>query len=311
MRISPKTKTLSADLIGLATTSTILVAIFIFMLFSPATLTSATSSPLSLYVTLSPVISLSNSSPNLTTTLDEKNKVYSLSTNLSVSTNNYTGYTLSMTDPAGTDLEDADVETTIPSIESATTLTTANLDATFPANRWAFTTDLLINSDQGTTTYKPLPAETATELKVTDEPANASTTTVTFSTKINNDIPAGAYSDKVYFTAIANTLPDLRTIFDLTYMQDMTASACENTPTPYAFVDNDSANGILGTLATTPEEVTLDAETGFATVVPSTTLIDKRDNQEYTVRKLADGNCWMTYNRNRGQAPYGFKPIFA
>lgn len=70
-------------------------------------------------------------------------------------------------------------------------------------------------------------------------------------------------------------------IFKISSMQEMTYEVCENTTTPL----ND-ASGI----DTTGEH------RGDNSFVPSKTLVDTRDNSSYTVRKLADGRCWMTEN---------------
>ena len=70
-------------------------------------------------------------------------------------------------------------------------------------------------------------------------------------------------------------------IFKISSMQEMTYEVCENTTTPL----ND-ANGI----DTTGEH------RGDNSFVPSKTLVDTRDNSSQTVRKLADGRCWMTDN---------------
>ena len=67
-----------------------------------------------------------------------------------------------------------------------------------------------------------------------------------------------------------------KTIFDISYMQEMTFEICDATPTPTAFVGPDST------------QINVD--------VPETVLVDSRDGSEYLVRKLADGKCWMSEN---------------
>lgn len=64
------------------------------------------------------------------------------------------------------------------------------------------------------------------------------------------------------------------TMFEIEYMQEMTPEICDASPTPVAYLEDGSLN--------------LD--------VPETTLIDSRDGTVYTVRKLADGRCWMSEN---------------
>lgn len=80
--------------------------------------------------------------------------------------------------------------------------------------------------------------------------------------------------NKTYTTSI-----NYATIWDIANMQDMTATVCKNTRTP-------------SSSATT-------SRTSYSTsisYVPEKTLTDTRDNKTYVVRKLADGNCWMTQN---------------
>ena len=88
--------------------------------------------------------------------------------------------------------------------------------------------------------------------------------------------------------------------FTITYMQDMTPEVCASATTPDATVLGDEAKAD-----------TTGAHNGDTNYVPETTLIDYRGingtgkasrpatgtNQvSYKVRKLADGNCWMTQN---------------
>lgn len=64
----------------------------------------------------------------------------------------------------------------------------------------------------------------------------------------------------------------------------MTSSVCNTVQTPVAS-------------ATT--SVTKDTYSSYGkstSYIPETTLIDSRDNNTYRIRKLADGNCWMTEN---------------
>ena len=71
------------------------------------------------------------------------------------------------------------------------------------------------------------------------------------------------------------------TFFTISNMQEMTSTICDAATTP-----NTSATSLDQT----------GAYSGNKNYVPSTTLIDTRDNNTYTVRKLADGKCWMTQN---------------
>ena len=81
-----------------------------------------------------------------------------------------------------------------------------------------------------------------------------------FGTKIDTNLPAGQYAGTVTVSAVANPTT-LRSMYDLTYMQDMTSDICTNTKEHY-----------------------------------TKQLIDTRDGKSYWVAKLKDGNCWMVQN---------------
>ena len=69
--------------------------------------------------------------------------------------------------------------------------------------------------------------------------------------------------------------------FRITNMQDMTTAICNSATTPNASATNVDTDG---------------SHDGDPTYVAQRTLYDIRDNKSYTVRKLADGNCWMVDN---------------
>ena len=84
--------------------------------------------------------------------------------------------------------------------------------------------------------------------------------------------PKGATgSDKAY--GKNSTFSSIRT------MQEMTPTICEAETTPTKDAVNTTAVHSTNT-----------------NLVPEARLKDTRDNKYYTVRKLADGNCWMTDN---------------
>ena len=74
---------------------------------------------------------------------------------------------------------------------------------------------------------------------------------------------------------------DDRTIFNISTMQSMTSKICEKATTP---------------LKTATQLDTDGSHHGDPNYVPTKTLTDIRDNNTYTVSKLADGKCWMTKN---------------
>ncbi|MBQ3309345.1 hypothetical protein IJG78_01570, partial [Candidatus Saccharibacteria bacterium] len=76
--------------------------------------------------------------------------------------------------------------------------------------------------------------------------------------------------------------------WSITYMQDMNSAICNTAYTP------SNVTGSSALLKTSRADYT--AITSGTAQVPERTLTDKRDSSTYTVRKLADGNCWMTQN---------------
>ena len=90
------------------------------------------------------------------------------------------------------------------------------------------------------------------------------------------------------------------TFWNITYMQEMTADVCNNVTTPSRTAGEEDTNGShAGDAAYVPTRVLYDWRgkdgTGSITnkVAPSSS-----NAQTYTIRKLADGNCWMTENLN-------------
>jgi hypothetical protein len=112
----------------------------------------------------------------------------------------------------------------------------------------------------------------------------------TASTTTSNAPTEGVYRKSVVFTAVAlesfsptdeddPSDPDTRTIFDITYMHEMSKKICANTTTP--------------TIEATEYTNTHSTDTSL---VPQVILTDARDSKTYLVRKYADGNCWMGQN---------------
>ena len=80
-------------------------------------------------------------------------------------------------------------------------------------------------------------------------------------------------------------IADDSTIHSISTMQQMTSDVCANTTTP---------------LKTSTQLDTDGSHVGDSNYVPTKTLTDTRDNNTYTVSKLADGKCWMTQNLRIG-----------
>ena len=105
-------------------------------------------------------------------------------------------------------------------------------------------------------------------------------TTVHFGTKISTNLTAGNYEKSVLFTAVAHANP-AKTLHSISKMQQMTPEICAATTTP---------NKTATTLDTDGSHY------GDPNYAPTKTLTDTRDNNTYTVSKLADDKCWMTQN---------------
>ena len=101
-----------------------------------------------------------------------------------------------------------------------------------------------------------------------EEPVTSKTDTVAFAAKANSVTPVGDYKIDLTFAATANSRPI--SIYDVVYMQDFKEAS-----------DSDKSS-ILSSM----------------TEGTSYPLKDSRDNQDYTVAKLFDGNIWMTKNLN-------------
>ena len=118
---------------------------------------------------------------------------------------------------------------------------------------------------------------------------HTSYTPVTYSCTVPATSTAGIYylyaKFPVYEMAYSVILPVMNSsvkFFTATTMQQFTDSTyCSSATTP---------------AITATEADTTGYRHGNTAYVPQTTLVDTRNNEVYTVRKLADGNCWMTEN---------------
>ena len=176
---------------------------------------------------------------------------------LSVSTNNNSGYALSFA-TTGKDNH-------MHSQNQATTETIAPVDgsvtqAKFANNTWGYNLRAASEGDANASTeYQAVPTSSGTALKTTSAPSNDSYN-LTFGAKVNTSIPSGTYTNTVAVSVVANP-PLVADMTSLSTMQEMTPEVC--------------------------------AETEVGTVAR---LTDARDQKQYWVTKLADGNCWMTQN---------------
>ena len=93
--------------------------------------------------------------------------------------------------------------------------------------------------------------------------------------------PALKNSYKINGFSVRCIADDKLTFDNIANMQDMTPEVCAATTTPNRTATALDTDG---------------SHHGDQNYVPTKTLIDTRDNNTYTVSKLADGKCWMTQN---------------
>ena len=105
-----------------------------------------------------------------------------------------------------------------------------------------------------------------TQVGYSDSAATDKEEVISFAAKVNSIPPTGTYKLSVVLTAVANSKPV--GIEDVVYMQD------------FAEASDADKSSILASM----------------TEGTSYTIKDSRDEQDYTVAKLFDGNIWMTKN---------------
>ena len=177
--------------------------------------------------------------------------------NLSVSTNNNSGYTLSLATTGDDNHMHSQNQATTETIAPVSGSVT---QAKFANNTWGYNLRAASEGDANASTeYQAVPESDDAALKTTSAPSNDSYN-LTFGAKVNTSIPSGTYTNTVAVSVVANP-PLVADMTSLSTMQEMTPEVCEATE--------------VGTVAR---------------------LTDARDQKQYWVTKLADGNCWMTQN---------------
>ena len=185
--------------------------------------------------------------------------------NLSVTTNNETGYSLYLATTNGENTLTSNNPSTTETINAITLAdgTDSIPSSDFANNTWGYNLSTGDVSASDSTTYKPVPTTNGTTPINTPTEAptegNGDTYSLIFGTKINTALPSGTYSNDVVVSAVANPAY-VPTISAMTNMQDVTAEICA------ASADGETA-----------------------------TLTDTRDDNTYTVAKI-NGACWMTQN---------------
>ena len=190
----------------------------------------------------------------------------SLPLNVSVTTNNPSGYEIYMSALDSVDLTN---ETTTDKVASLTeSVTSANM----PVNTWGYSLD--------NTTFHAIPSIDSPALIAHTDDRESGTTTINYGVKVDTELEMVTYGDTLVITAIPNGSGSFGCgggFFCIEYMQEMTPEICAETTTP------------LNNTRTLTYEFDEDPN-----LVPRTTLKDIRDNKSYIVTKLADGNCWMS-----------------
>ena len=139
------------------------------------------------------------------------------SANVTVSTNNLTGYSLYLNSTSGSSSSLTNTATTPnPTIP---TLSQSYSSANFPVNSWGYTGGTDQSGETGgyncSTNYCPIldyeadPTDYSPNhiIKQTDAPAATSTTNLTFAAKADTSKASGTYTTSVTFTAVANEVP--------------------------------------------------------------------------------------------------------
>ncbi len=185
----------------------------------------------------------------------------SASGHLTVSTNNATGYNVYVNSRETNALQNANSKITA----EISALSGARLPANFASNTWG----LSVSSQPASadTVYQPVTAGLAqtTPIYAPRTSGGKEDLYLNLGAKVDTNLPSGQYNNTVIVSVIANPA-EVTNLSHLVYMQDMTSSICAQTGT-----------------VTPGNEI-------------SKRLIDIRDNKQYWVAKLADGNCWMTQN---------------
>lgn len=150
---------------------------------------------------------------------------------LSVTTDNYTGYKLSLSMGDGTSLLNEN-DDEITSISSAISNQTFSTSSTYN-NKWGIKPNQYILSSGGTDTvvnntdFLPAPSEQGLVIDKTSAANSiANTYTFSFGARVDTTLPAGTYANTYVLTAVANSI-----VFNVTY-DDNTTDTVTNMPTP-------------------------------------------------------------------------------
>ena len=255
----------------------LLFSFTLLSLFAPILGSNASNqSTQELSANINPVISLSAPEDlNFTLTPTSTGAFDSKELKVNVSTNAIKGYELYFSsEDEATDMKHASSSI---SNKISSNFTGSLTSTSMTNNTWGYS---LNNTD-----FSSIPKK-SNQIKLKDlntyPTATDRTQSVYFGVKADTTLPSGIYEKNVIFTTVAHANPPyIKDLFTISNMQQMTPTICKNTTTPKE------------------ESTTLDTDGSYRgddNYVPTKTLTDTRDNNTYTVSKLADGKCWMTQN---------------
>ena len=176
--------------------------------------------------------------------------------NLKVTTNNTTGYAVYMQ----TADDSSELKATNPQVReriSPVTGVMTSEDYTSNLNQWGYAIGSTVSNDAE---YRAVPKAGEAAIVKTEGISREDDYALSFAVAVGSDLPAGLYTNQLLVSVVANPI-EVRSLNDITYMQEMTSEICS---------------------------ITFENETKQ--------LIDTRDGKSYWVAKLKDGNCWMTQN---------------
>ena len=199
------------------------------------------------------------------------------SVDVDVSTNAFKGYELYLSAKDTDTFMKSELNPSDTTNRISSSFTGSVTSSTMAKNAWGYS----LNS----TDFSAVPAKTSTK-KIKDITTLPTTpelkTTVHFGAKVDTTLDSGRYKADILFTAVAHpNPPKAQGIFLISSMQDMRPEICAINTTPNKTATQLDTNG---------------SHHGDPNYVPTVTLTDTRDNNTYTVSKLADGKCWMTQN---------------
>lgn len=245
-------------------TGSLALTFLLFSLIFPHSVTPSLATSVTAPLTDLTTISISApNSINFDLTPTEAVTRQEISSELIVSSNNNSGYSLFINTIEETNDLTSTSLTNPMTIEPICTESCEKPLADFPANSWGYR----LSSNSDAINYRPVPSNSTNPPEAySSDTANTDYFDLYFGIAITPELFADVYQNKIIISAIAH--PEaLTTLKDISTMQELTSQICQDTP---AYIDKDH--------------------------YVTKRLIDTRDNTAYWVAKLADGNCWMTQN---------------